>query len=245
MTAGRAPRPVSSRCRRSSSVPWVVAVGVRYQVAPSKRSSRACSTPAASEPASGWPPTKRGSAAAPITVRLVEPTSVTTQVRGACASTVSTVSARTSTGTATKAGVGAVERVAQVAVGRVDRAAGHGLVGPRVEPADRGAEPRAGGQSDRAPDQPDADDGDESSPDEGGLARDGGRGLHTRGVGGEALGAQRLRTVADGLLGVGMDLDDDAVGPDRGGGEAERLDEVAPPRGMARVDDDRQVGLAP
>ena len=102
ITAGRAPRPVISRCRRSSSVPWVVALGVRYQVAPSKRSSRACSTPAASEPASGWPPTKRGSRAASRTVRLVEPTSVTTALRGACSRTVATVSASTSTGTATK-----------------------------------------------------------------------------------------------------------------------------------------------
>ena len=36
--------------------------GVRYQVAPSKRSSRACSTPAVSAPASGCPPMKRSSA---------------------------------------------------------------------------------------------------------------------------------------------------------------------------------------
>ncbi len=38
--------------------------GVRYQVAPSKRSSRACSTPAVSAPASGCPPMKRWSAPA-------------------------------------------------------------------------------------------------------------------------------------------------------------------------------------
>ena len=37
------------------------AAGVRYQVAPSNRSARACSTPAVSAPASGWPPTNRGS----------------------------------------------------------------------------------------------------------------------------------------------------------------------------------------
>ena len=53
--------PSGSRCTRSSSTPLVVGCGVRYQVAPSKRSSRACSTPETSAPASGWPPTKRSS----------------------------------------------------------------------------------------------------------------------------------------------------------------------------------------
>ena len=67
-------------CRRSFGV------GVRYQVAPSNRSARACWTPAVSAPASGWPPTKRGSSCAATTARLVEPTSVTTQSRGAAAS---------------------------------------------------------------------------------------------------------------------------------------------------------------
>ena len=103
ITAGRAPRPVSSRCRRSSRVPCVVAVGVRYQVAPSKRSSRACSTPAASEPASGWPPTKRGSRAR-VDDRALGRADVGDD--GSCAApasrTVATVSASTSTGTATK-----------------------------------------------------------------------------------------------------------------------------------------------
>ena len=72
-SAGRAPRrrrprgarraPATKRCRRSSSSPSVRAAGVRYQVAPSKRSSRACSTPPVSAPASGCPPTKRRSLA--------------------------------------------------------------------------------------------------------------------------------------------------------------------------------------
>ena len=52
----RAARAGARAARRAS-----LAVGVRYQVAPSNRSARACSTPAASAPASGWPPTKRSS----------------------------------------------------------------------------------------------------------------------------------------------------------------------------------------
>src|SRR4029453_14831344 len=119
-----------SRGSRSSSVPWVAAVGVRYQVAPSKRSSRACSTPAASEPASGWPPTKRGLPAAPTTVGVVQPTAGTTHARGACAC----------------GGGGGGGR------GRGVGAAGRGLMGARVDPAHRGAEPRGGGQADRAAD---------------------------------------------------------------------------------------------
>ena len=42
--------------------------------------------------------------------------------------------------------------------------------------------------------------------------------------------------------GVGMDLDHHAVGPDRDGADRQRLDEPALPGGVARVDDDRQVG---
>src|SRR5919201_2034638 len=56
-------------------MPEVVGVGVRYQVAPSNRSARAWCTPAVSAPASGCPPTKRGSAWAATTARFVDPTS--------------------------------------------------------------------------------------------------------------------------------------------------------------------------
>ena len=80
IAAGRAPssreQPVQALVERRRSVR---AVGVRYQVAPSNRSARACSTPAVSAPASGWPPMKRGSSTAATSARLVEPTSVTTQ----------------------------------------------------------------------------------------------------------------------------------------------------------------------
>ena len=103
IAVGRAPSPWSSRCRRSYRIPDVLEVGVRYQVAPSNRSARACSTPAVSAPASGWPPTNRdvASSTAATIARLVEPTSVTTQSSGAAASTAAVTSGRTPTGAAT------------------------------------------------------------------------------------------------------------------------------------------------
>ena len=60
--------------------------------------------------------------------------------------------------------VGAVERVAEVAVGAVDRPARDGLVGAGVEPAHRRAEAGAGGQSDRPADEPHPDDRDDQAP---------------------------------------------------------------------------------
>ena len=73
----------SSRCRRSYSTPDVARGRRQVPGRPSNRSARACSTPAVSAPASGWPPTNRGSSWAATTARLVEPTSVTTQSGGA------------------------------------------------------------------------------------------------------------------------------------------------------------------
>src|SRR5919206_39166 len=136
MATGRAPRPATRRCSRSSRTPELPVVGVRYQVAPSNRSARACSTPAASR-----------------------------------------------------------------------RAASRG---------------RGGGE-------------------ERGLAGDGGGGLDALRVGAEVAGAQLLGPVADRLLGHRVDLHDQAVGARRGGGQAERLDEVAPARRVAGVDDHGQV----
>ena len=83
IAVGCAPKLVNRRCSRSYSTPAVLPrAGVRYQVAPSNRSSRACSTPAVSAPARGCPPMKRSSATpASAMARLVEPTSVTTHVR--------------------------------------------------------------------------------------------------------------------------------------------------------------------
>jgi hypothetical protein len=60
--------------------------------------------------------------------------------------------------------VGAIECIAQVAVGAVDRPASDGLVGARVEPAHRRAEAGAGGQADRPADEPHSDDRDDQAP---------------------------------------------------------------------------------
>ena len=60
--------------------------------------------------------------------------------------------------------VGAVERVAEIAMGAVDRSARDGLVGARVEPAHGRAEAGAGGQSDRPADEPHPDDRDDQAP---------------------------------------------------------------------------------
>src|SRR5215218_7229285 len=57
----------------------------------------------------------------------------------------------------------------------------------------------------------------------------------------EAVRPQLLRAVADGLVRLRVDLDDDPVRAGRRGRERERLDQRAPPGGVAGVDDHRQV----
>ena len=113
--AGAGARRARPRCAR---------VGVRYQVAPSNRSARACSTPAVSAPASGWPPMKRWSSTAATTARLVEPTSVTTQspARRPPAPRATTPGS-TPTGAATNAASAPSTASAAVGARRVDRAA--------------------------------------------------------------------------------------------------------------------------
>ena len=101
IAVGWAPSPATKRWSRSYRIPDVRSVGVRYQVAPAKRSARAWSTPDVSAPASGWPPTKRGSSRPATISRLVEPTSETTHSGPATASAASTVSGSAPTGAAT------------------------------------------------------------------------------------------------------------------------------------------------
>ena len=61
----------------------------------------------------------------------------------------------------------------------------------------------------------------------------------------EVATLEELRRVAQRLLGLRVRLDDDAVGARRDGGAGERRHELAAAGGMRRVDDHRQVGLAP
>ena len=72
--------------------------------------------------------------------------------------------------------------------------------------------------------------------DEGVERRDGGH--HVA----ELVEGQLLLGVRQCLVGVRVDLDHDPVGPDRDAAEGERLDQPALAGGVARVDDDRQVG---
>ena len=125
-----------------TAAPEVPDVGVRYQVEPSNRSARACRTPAVSAPASGWPPTKRGSSCAATTARLVEPTSVTTQSLPAAASaSTDRVRPGAPTGTATNTACASATASSTLDRRVVERRARSSAlrsgVGRRVEAGDR------------------------------------------------------------------------------------------------------------
>ena len=98
---GIAPTDDTMPCTRCSRSGRVSSVGVRNHVAPSKRSSRACSTPVRSPPATGWPPQKRARSSgvsAASTLLFADPTSVTTASASATASTRRTTSVMSPTG---------------------------------------------------------------------------------------------------------------------------------------------------
>ena len=101
-----APKPLTHERTAAKTSGSVRPVGVRTQVAPTNRSALAPASPSCSEPAIGWPPTKRATAVgraastACTTGDLTDPTSVT---RGAPASSAAiTTSATAPTGTATR-----------------------------------------------------------------------------------------------------------------------------------------------
>ncbi len=116
-------------------------------------------------PASGWPPTKRSSPSA-ATTRALGRADVGDDGsrRGACARTAATVVGQRAERDGDERGVGAVERVAEVVVGLVDRPA------PRAASAARGSIPRTVAPSLRRaasptdpPITPDADDRDDQA----------------------------------------------------------------------------------
>ena len=95
-----APRPDTIERRSAKARPSVRSVGVSTHTAPRKRVGSAPATPSRSEPAMGWPPTKRGSSTASQMERLTEPTSVTSPA--VAARTWRASSATALTGVATK-----------------------------------------------------------------------------------------------------------------------------------------------
>jgi hypothetical protein len=139
--------------------------------------------------------------------------------------------------------LGVGHRPGQRAGGHVDRPALPRALERRGVgvPAGHGrAQPLPCGEPHGPADQPHPDDRDPhcASGGRGGeaLAGEVGGALDLVGVRGERVGDELLRAVADGLVGVGVRLDDDPVGARRGRGEAERLDERPParPRGSGR-----------
>ncbi len=73
-----APRLVTTAWRRAYASGSVLVVGVSTHVAPTKRSGSAPSMPTCSDPAMGWPPTKRGSDSCAASGAFTPDTSVTT-----------------------------------------------------------------------------------------------------------------------------------------------------------------------
>src|ERR687892_280595 len=236
---GRAPTSTTKRCSRSYRRPSEFGSGHRYHAAPWNRSARACSTPAVSAPAIGWPPTKRGSSTSASRLCFVEPTSVTAQPGPAAASAPTGAQAKQSSAPSTAS---ATEPASRPMAPR--SSATRSRSGSRPYPTtstsstySRAARPI------EPPISPTPRTAMRTRSDRGQLlARELRGGLELPQVIGELLRAERLRAVADRLLGAGVHLDDHAVGAGRRGGQRERLDEAAPARRVGRVHDDRQVG---
>ena len=232
--------------------------GVRYQVASANRSARACSTPAISAPASGWPPMKRVGRRG-LHERALGRADVGDDARrghggaarAATASGQRVRRARRRAPTSAPPSRARRRRPRASSAPRSQRPRAH--LGVGVPAGDVRAEPLAGGEADRPADQPDAERRATTV-----ITRAGRRSRRRaacrpataacstlRGVLGELVDAQLLRAVADRLVGLGVHLDDDAVGARRGGGQRQRLDERAAAGGVAGVDDRSAGASAP
>ena len=157
------PIRVISRCSRSYAVPRVSGVGVRYQVASANRSARACSTPAVSAPASGWPPMKRGSSTAPTHGALDRADVGHDAVRPGGRQHLADRRRQHLDRRGHEREVGVRDRRLDGVERLEHRAAGDRRLARsrrRVVAAHVRAEALASGQADRAADQPDTDDGD-------------------------------------------------------------------------------------
>ena len=157
----------SARAGGRRATPCERGLGVRYQRAPSKRSSREPSTPAVSAPASGWPPMKRSAPGALSTAssraRFVEPTSVTTVPGPEAASAVADELRQDADGSGAEDGLGPGDGLLG-ARGGASRApssiARSRVAASGSKPTTSAPRRRLRGEADRAADQPDAEDGD-------------------------------------------------------------------------------------
>src|SRR4051794_5343019 len=262
---GRAPNDSRRPWRRSYRTPLERALGVRYQAAPWNRSARACSTPEDSEPAIGWPPTKRSSSTWAAIARFVEPTSVTTVSGPAFASASSTTAGRAPTGAQAKTAsapltASATEaasrsmaprsRAAASTSGSVRRPApgapparAAGPPEPPISPTPRTASrcairaclARAAASRHGGTCHPAASDAAEF------LACQLRRRLDLAQVLAELVGHELLRAVADRAVGIRVRLDDDPVGARGGCGQGQGEHEIAPPGRVARIHHHGQV----
>ncbi len=161
IAVGTAPSPATNRARRSYSTPGVRSPGVRYHVAPSKRSSRAWATPVVSAPASGWPPMKCSRSTASTSACFVEPTSVTTAPgRRSQRSRTAAGSASTDTDAiATSASPSSSSDETASSIAPIERAVSS-AAGLRFQPTTLAPSRVPRRQADRAADEPDAEQGD-------------------------------------------------------------------------------------
>src|SRR5262249_8185832 len=230
--------------RRAAASGTVPGAGVRIQGRPSNRSARAFAAPPFAAPAIGWPPMKfsdgRLAAAAHI-ARFVLPVSVTRVAALTCSSIASSSRMFARTGAArTTRSTPATFETSSPASSAATSTRGHARsVASRIDAPirplptmatrpnggsvlDTPAPARHGLQADAAADR---------RPDDPQL----------RHQAIELRRQQRLRAVAERVVGIVVHLDDEAVGAGRDGGARHRRHLVAASRSMARIADHGQV----
>src|SRR5207244_4225476 len=207
-----------------------------------------CSGPCASDPATGWPPMKRGCVTAAQTGPFVEPTSVTVQRSPLASTTAATWAGRVATGEATTASFASRTASSSRSPGSsiAPRSAARASApASGSNPATWSTPARLAASPIEAPISPVPTTASRETAT--GSADDA---AHQRAEGAELgcevaeLGGRNLlRPVAEGLFGRGVHLDDHAVGTGGNRRAGEREHEVAAPRRVRRVDDHGQVRL--
>src|SRR5437773_6986560 len=247
--AGRAPRRRTSR-RTLSMVGGPATPGQSIQGAPTKRPPSACPTPERSEPAIGWPPTKRRPRpqrrAAATIAPLVLPTSVTRARGGARRATRGRAKAIASTGmariTRSQPWSPRASEPAPACTAPRDRA--RRSTPPRSTPTTR--TPGMRRRTARPIEPPISPTPTMAMRRNGATASDrpadgGGDDAELGHQLGELLGVDRLRAVGERHLGLVVHLDHDAVRSRRHGRARHRDHLVAETGSVARVREDRQM----